>query len=153
MTDAILDSGSLSLKAGLMNFESDYPSLIIKNVLGKSNLKNVYKFLQQKKNYIGEDLDQAYGITEKKYPVKRGIIEDFDTMEKIWEWSLDKIEFQCDNGVLLTEPLMNSIKNKEKQFELFFDTFLASKVFIAAQPLLSLYSTGKLTGLVIGNFY
>ena len=71
-------------------------------------------------------------------------------MEKIWghvftnELRTDPVE----HNVKLTEASMNPKENREKIAPIMFETFNVPGLYIAIQAVLSLYSTGKFTGIV-----
>ena len=53
--------------------------------------------------------------------------------------------------VLLTEPPMNPLRNREKMIELMFEKYGFHSTFIAIQAVLTLYAEGMLTGVVIDS--
>jgi hypothetical protein len=53
--------------------------------------------------------------------------------------------------VLLTEPPMNPMKNRERLITEMFETFEFQGVYIAVQAVLTLYAQGLLTGVVIDS--
>jgi actin len=71
-------------------------------------------------------------------------------MIKIWDYIFTRLNIESENKkVLLTEPVLNPIKNKEKIIETMFEHFNTSSTFIAIQGILSLYGNGKTTGIVL----
>lgn len=53
--------------------------------------------------------------------------------------------------MLLTEAPLNPRKNREKTAEIFFETFNVPALYISMQAVLSLYSTGRTTGVVLDS--
>jgi len=51
----------------------------------------------------------------------------------------------------LTEAPLNPRKNREKAAEIFFETFAVPALYISMQAVLSLYSTGRTTGVVLDS--
>jgi centractin len=51
--------------------------------------------------------------------------------------------------VLLTEAPINPYANREKAAEIFFEGFNAPAMYFAPQAILSLYASGRTTGLVL----
>lgn len=51
----------------------------------------------------------------------------------------------------MTEAPLNPRKNREKAAEIFFETFAAPALYISMQAVLSLYSTGRTTGVVLDS--
>lgn len=97
------------------------------------------------------------------FPVKHGIVEDWDSMEKIWQMCIyDKL--RCvpeDHYFLLTEPPINAPENREQMAEILFETFNVPGLQISVQAVLSLASSWTnekvkhrdLTGLVVDSGY
>jgi len=54
-----------------------------------------------------------------------------------------------EHPVLMTEAPLNPRHNREKAAEIFFETFRAPAMFFSPQAVLSLYSSGRTTGVVI----
>jgi len=81
----IIDNGTGYIKAAISG-EEDY-KIIIPNCIGrpKSN-DSSYK---EKNDYVfGDDIEPIKKDLIIKYPINRGIIQDWDLMEKIWGYVL-----------------------------------------------------------------
>ena len=53
--------------------------------------------------------------------------------------------------VLMTEPALNPKKNKDQAAQLLFETFNVPASYFAIQAVLSLYSSGRTTGIVLDS--
>ena len=51
--------------------------------------------------------------------------------------------------MLLTEAPLNPRRNREKAAEIFFESFNAPALFVSTQAILSLYASGRTTGVVL----
>ena len=51
----------------------------------------------------------------------------------------------------MTEAPLNPKRNREKAAEIFFETFNAPALFISMQAVLSLYASGRITGVVLDS--
>ena len=75
-------------------------------------------------------------------------------MERIYEYCFST-ELGVDpkecKGVLLTEAPRNPKLNREKMVSLMFETFEVQNVHVAIQAVMSLYSAGRTTGLVVDS--
>lgn len=86
-----------------------------------------------------------------KLPIERGIIDDFESMIKIWDHIFDK-ELNVDPkdlNVLITDSPMNSKENKRDIAKYMFENFKVGSLAIMNTSVLSLFSTGKTTGIVV----
>jgi len=94
------------------------------------------------------------GICNINYPIDAGIVESWEDMEKVWHHTFYnelRVTPSDLTGVLLTEAPRNPKKNREKMVEVMFETFEAQNVYVAIQAVMSLYSAGRTTGLVIDS--
>merc|ERR1712088_1271497 len=85
---------------------------------------------------------------------EHGIVTDWNDMERIWQYiySKDKLQtFSEEHPVLLTEAPLNPRRNREKAAEIFFETFNVPALFLSMQAVLSLYATGRTTGVVLDS--
>lgn len=110
--------------------------------------------------FIGDEAFEATGYAVK-YPVRHGLVEDWDLMEKYMEQCIFKYlrAEPEDHHFLLTEPPLNTPENREYTAEIMFETFNVPGLYIAVQAVLSLAaswtsqkkSDRTLTGLVIDS--
>lgn len=52
---------------------------------------------------------------------------------------------------MLTEAPLNPRKNRERSAEMFFETFNVPALYVSMQAVLSLYATGRVTGVVLDS--
>merc|ERR1712154_162048 len=91
------------------------------------------------------------GVCRLKHPIEHGIITSWDDMEKIWDHTF-RNELRVDpedHPVLLTEAPLNPKTNREKMCTTMFETFNVPSFYVAVQAVLSLYSSGRTTGIVL----
>lgn len=89
-----------------------------------------------------------------KYPMEHGIVSDWNEMERVWQYIYSKEQLHAvpdDHPVLLTEAPLNPRKNRERSAEIFFETLNVPALYISMQAVLSLYATGKTTGVVLDS--
>merc|ERR1711948_17978 len=87
------------------------------------------------------------------YPIEHGIITNWDAMEKVWEYCFTN-ELRVDASeynVFLTEAPLNPKANREKMTQIMFETFNMPAMYVAIQAVLSLYASGRTTGIVMDS--
>uniref|UniRef100_A0A915B150 Actin-related protein 3 n=2 Tax=Parascaris univalens TaxID=6257 RepID=A0A915B150_PARUN len=112
--------------------------------------------------FIGDEaLSPAAANYSVKYPIRHGIVEDWDLMERFWEQCIFKYlrAEPEDHFFLLTEPPLNTPENREFTAEIMFESFNVPGLYIAVQAVLALaaswqsrdISQRSLTGLVVDS--
>merc|ERR1712178_287189 len=152
----VVDNGSGMMKAGCSG--EDAPKVTFSSVVGYPKQKTALVGTD-KDYYIGEEAQQKRGILILKYPLEHGIVQNWDDMEKVWRHTFDNElrmvvgdENEADEdcqGVLLTEAPMNPKDNRERMTQIMFETFSARRFYVAIQAVLSLYASGRTTGVVV----
>merc|ERR1712139_455460 len=152
----IMDNGTGMMKCGLSG--DDAPKVTFASCVGYPKQKAMLQG-SNKDYYVGEEAQQKRGILLLKYPLEHGVITNWDDMEKIWKHTFDnelRIVLGADDeaeedvsGVLLTEAPMNPKENRERMTQIMFETFNARRFYVAIQAVLSLYASGRTTGVVV----
>lgn len=101
--------------------------------------------------YIGNDAQSYRGILKLNYPVEHGIVTDWNEMENIWRYAFNN-ELRAaseEHPVLMTEPPLNPIANRERMTLVMFEEFEVPAFYVEIQSVLSMYSFGRMTGCVV----
>jgi actin-related protein 2 len=92
-------------------------------------------------------------MLEVNYPMDNGIVRNWEDMKHVWDYTFyEKLKIDPKQSkVLLTEPPMNPMRNRERMIQEMFETYEFEGVYIAIQAVLTLYAQGLLTGVVIDS--
>jgi actin-related protein len=149
----VLDNGSGLTKNGYAG--EDRPRSVWPTIIGYPKYTSIMTDVEHytREYYIGEEALNLRGVLRLVYPVEHGMILDWQAMEKIWHFTFynDLRVNPAEHPVLLTEPPLNPRKNREKMAEIMFETFNVPAMYVSMQAVLSLYASGRTTGLVVDS--
>lgn len=157
----VIDNGSDTMKVGFAG--DDAPRSVFPSVVGRPRTKDTSSSTDDgtrddpKENifYVGDEALSKRGTGALlKYPIAHGLVTNWDDMEKIWHHTFYNTNLGYntsleDHPVLLTEVVLNSKANRERMTQIMFETFNVPALYIATQHQMSLYSSGRTTGVVL----
>ncbi|XP_059431928.1 actin-100-like [Corylus avellana] len=147
----VCDNGTGSVKAGFAG--DDAPCVLFPSIIGRPRNRHAMIGIEQNDVYYGDEAQARRGILSLSYPIEHGIVRDWEAMERLWEHTFDK-ELRVnieEHAVLLTESPLNPKSNREKMVEIMFEGFEIPATYIAIQAVLSLYASGRTTGIVMDS--
>ena len=145
----IIDGGGDTMKGGFA--KDNLPFANFPCVLGRPAHKGVMVGMGGKDSYIGEEARERTGTLSMKYPIEYGMVTNWDDMEHIWHHMFYN-ELRAapeEHPVLLSETPLNPKANKERTTQIMFETFNTPALYISVSSVLSLYGSGRITGVVL----
>jgi actin beta/gamma 1 len=145
----VMDMGSGMIKAGFAG--DDFPRAVFPALVGRCKHAGVMVGMDQKDAYVGDEAQSKRGVLTLKYPVEHGIITNWDDAEKIWHSTFYN-ELRVapeEHAVLIAVPPNNPKANAERITQIMFETFNVPALYLEQAPVLSLYASGRSTGIVL----
>jgi len=145
----VIDNGSGMCKAGFAG--DDAPCAVFPALTGHQRYDVTMTGTEVNDTYIGNEAQSKRGILSLRYPIERGIVTNWDDMEKIWHHTFynELCVAPEEHPLLMTEVPMNPKANRERMTQLMFETFNVPSFYLALQAILSLYASGRTTGIVL----
>ncbi|KAL6949011.1 Actin-related protein 2 [Hanseniaspora vineae] len=159
-TPIVLDQGTGFVKIGRSgeNFpDYTFPSIVGRPILraeDRNGLLGGASSIPLKDVMIGDQAQDVRSFLQISYPMENGIIKNWADMELLWDYAFyEKMNLNIDqqSKVLLTEPPMNPVKNRETMCEVMFEKYNFGGVYVAIQAVLALYAQGLSSGVVVDS--
>jgi actin-related protein len=147
----VIDNGSGQCKAGIAG--DDAPRCCFPAIVGRPKMPGIMVGMDNKEAYVGDEAQAKRGVLNLKYPIENGIVNNWEDMERIWHHAFFN-ELRVapeEHPALLTEAPQNPKANREKMTQILFETFNVPSFYVAIQAVLSLYASGRTTGIVVDS--
>lgn len=149
----VCDNGTGFVKCGFSG--SNFPHAIFPSLVGRPILRAEEKVegVEIKDIMVGEVASKLRSMLQLSYPMENGIVRNWEDMEHLWNHTFhDVLKINpSETKIMLTEPPMNPVKNREKMVETMFEKYNFHSVYVAIQAVLTLYAQGLLTGVVVDS--
>jgi len=101
----------------------------------------------------GDEASKYRSFLQVSQPMEHGIVKNWEDMMEIWNYTFfDKLKTDTrGRKILLTEPPMNPLKNRERMVQIMIESYGFQGVFVAIQAVLTLYAQGLQTGVVVDS--
>ena len=145
----VIDNGSGTIRAGFAG--QDLPTTYFPSYVGRPKHQRVLAGAIEGDLFIGPRAQELRGLLKISYPLEHGIVTDWDDMERIWTYIYEH-ELKTlseEHPVLLTEPPLNPRTNRETAAQIMFEQFNVPAIYMSIQAVLSLYASGRTTGIVL----
>ncbi|KAG2379438.1 hypothetical protein C9374_006555 [Naegleria lovaniensis] len=142
----MIDLGSDSCKAGFAG--DDTPRSVFPSLIGTPKHKIDHYPLDA---YIGHQALSKRGLLNIDHCIQRGRIINFNDLEKLLNhvfYNELRVSPQ-EYPIMFSENSFQSSQNREKLTRLMFETFSVPALYISLQGVLSLYASGRNTGIVV----
>ncbi|XP_013774361.1 actin-related protein 2 isoform X2 [Limulus polyphemus] len=150
----VCDNGTGFVKCGYAG--SNFPAFTFPSLVGRPILRAANKIgdIEVKDLMVGDEASKLRSMLEVEYPMENGIVRNWDDMCHVWDYTFGPQKMNLNPReckVLLTEPPMNPVKNREKMIEVMFEKYQFAGTYVAIQAVLTLYAQGLLTGVVVDS--
>lgn len=144
----VVDNGSGTMRAGFAG--DDAPSVVFPSVIGHRLDEEIMVGVD---SFVGYEAQRKRDVLNLKYPIECGIVTNWDDMERLWHHTFFHAMHVSseEHPVLLTDAPLNPKNNREKMTEIMFETFNTPAMYIQMQAVLSLYASGRTTGVVLDS--
>jgi len=145
----ILVLGSETTYAGFAG--EDAPRVVFPSIVGQARHQGVMVGMATKDAYVGDEAQSKRGVLSMSYPIHRGCIVNHDKLERLLHhaWYNELRVDPEEHPVLVTVSPRETQKNKERLVQMLFEVFQVPRVFLEHPQTLSLYASGRTTGLVV----
>lgn len=128
----VVDAGSSSVKVGYCG--EDIP---------RSVFPSVVPFVEGRREAIECHDDDSFS-----HPIRRGIVEDWEKIEELWNVSLNEVKGQ-QMSVLLAESPGTPAASRQRVAQIMFETFKVPSLCLFNSSSLALFASGRTRGIVL----
>jgi len=150
----VCDNGTGFVKCGYAG--SNFPAHIFPSMVGRPIIRAHNKIgdIEVKDLMVGDEASQLRSMLDVTYPMENGVVRNWDDMCHVWDYTFGPKKMNINPKeckIMLTEPPMNPIKNRQKLIEVMFEKYEFNAVYVAVQAILTLYAQGLLSGVVVDS--
>jgi len=149
----VCDNGTGFVKCGFAG--ANFPTAIFPAMVGRPILRYEESVdnVEIKDIMVGDEASKLRSMLQITYPMDNGIVRNWDDAKHVWNYTFfERLKInpkECK--IMLTEPPMNPMQNREKMVTVMFEEYGFQACYIAIQAVLTLYAQGLLTGVVVDS--
>lgn len=144
----VFDVGSDSIRAGHAGEAG--PTYTTPTLVNMTQHNSTTTTHHPASGFVGSDASADDAPTVS--PVRNGVITHWEAMERLWERAFCQLNVPSEkHAVLLSDPPLGPRTQREKLAEVMFETFCVPGLHVENQSVLSVYSSGRTSGLVVGS--
>jgi len=147
----VVDNGSGMCKAGFAG--DDAPRAVFPSIVGRPRHQEDMRrvMVGRSEVFVGYEAQVKQEILEVHKPIQHGIVTEWEDMKIILDHTF-KNELNVspeEHPVIITETPLNPKENSQQMTQIMFETFNVPGMYIAMDAVLSLYASGRLTGIIL----
>ena len=125
----------------------DAPRSVFPTVVGTPKQKDLEKKILER--YVGDEAQSKRGILDLNRPLKKGLIQNWEEIEKIYHHILyNELKVAPEeHPLLLSESALNLKKDREKLAQIMFEKFDTPALLLYSSSTLSVFASGRTTAL------
>ena len=144
----VVDNGSGMCKAGFAG--DDAPRAVFPSIIGRPRQPGVMVGMGQKDSYVGDEAQSKRGILTLKYPIEHGIVTNWDDMEKVWHHTFyNELRVAPEEHPVILSERRSTRRPTASMTQIMVESFNVPALYVAIQAVLSLYASGRTTGIVL----
>lgn len=147
----IVDIGSSSTKIGFTG--DDIPNWVIPTAVDRSKNGKDADAVENVGFNPAKDLEKDDSTAPSGVLMHRGLVHDWDEMEKFWETITNEVGMNTVNiektPVLLIDSPLSKISDRVKWAEILFEGYHVPSICIGNSASLSVFAAGRATGVVV----
>ncbi|RLV90490.1 hypothetical protein JA1_004526 [Spathaspora sp. JA1] len=157
----VIDNGSGNIKAGFAG--EDQPKTYASAIVGRPKYQKIMAGSllmsedtttnKKEEVFVGDIAQQNRGLLKLSYPIEHGVVNNWADMERLWNnvYTQDLNTNAEEHPLLITEAPLNPRSNRNKMCQILFEQFNVPCIYVSIQAVLSLYASGRTTGVVIDS--
>ncbi|TYZ61394.1 hypothetical protein PybrP1_002641 [[Pythium] brassicae (nom. inval.)] len=159
MEAVVLDNGSGVVKAGFAG--EDTPRAVFAACVGvaknpewlATQQPTLKAAVELRESFVGAECQQLREVLDVVHPITRGVVEDWDALERIWEHVFThELRVNPETTtlpILCTSSPSGSKQQQERMAQLMFESQKVCGFYFMHQCALSLFASGRTRGLVV----